>query len=371
MFKGYEISRNYKSASTKVKWIPKGFRKYFEGAKTLACLIHEVGQELTLFDENFEGFHDGDYEEYRLLGYGASVGLLGPGISRLPRMGSEHTIPGFERGKTVHALECAAIVIGGNNLYQNKLDSKLLILFNFVGKLLGPKGNSLKRLQEDTMTKMAILGRGSMRDKHKLAHKSPPLVSILSQINQIYTIPSRLVHYNSVICEYFLPSLRVACDQSVVPLSRFLTSAFQEEELRCSGDPKFSHLSDDLHVEITAFAPPAEAHARIAYALAEVRRFLVPDYNDEIRQEQMWEIQILNTQRTNKGELPAGDSTASSSSTGSMSPCTPPLPLAAESPPPPPAAHGLVLAPQHPALRGLEPRTFMAAAAAVTSVGKN
>lgn len=51
---------------------------------------------------------------------------------------------------------------------------------------------------------------------------------------------------------------------------------FQEEELRSSGDPKFSHLLEDLHVEITAFAPPAEAHARIAYALAEVRRFLVP-----------------------------------------------------------------------------------------------
>ena len=40
--------------------------------------------------------------------------------------------------------------------------------FNFVGKLLGPKGNSLKRLQEETMTKMAILGRGSMRDKQKV-----------------------------------------------------------------------------------------------------------------------------------------------------------------------------------------------------------
>lgn len=40
--------------------------------------------------------------------------------------------------------------------------------FNFVGKLLGPKGNSLKRLQEETMTKMAILGRGSMRDKAKV-----------------------------------------------------------------------------------------------------------------------------------------------------------------------------------------------------------
>jgi hypothetical protein len=51
---------------------------------------------------------------------------------------------------------------------------------------------------------------------------------------------------------------------------------FQEEELRISGDPKFLHLLEELHVEITAFAPPAEAHARIAYALAEVRRFLVP-----------------------------------------------------------------------------------------------
>lgn len=46
--------------------------------------------------------------------------------------------------------------------------------------------------------------------------------------------------------------------------------------MRISGDPKFLHLMEELHVEITAFAPPAEAHARIAYALAEVRRFLVP-----------------------------------------------------------------------------------------------
>jgi len=51
---------------------------------------------------------------------------------------------------------------------------------------------------------------------------------------------------------------------------------FKEEKLRNSGDPKFLHLKDDLHVEITAFASPAEAHARIAYALTEVRRFLVP-----------------------------------------------------------------------------------------------
>lgn len=103
--------------------------------------------------------------------------------------------------------------------------------FNFVGKLLGPKGNSLRRLQEETMTKMAILGRGSMRDKQK------------------------------------------------------------EEEWRNTLDPKYSHLSEELHVEISALAPPAESHARIAFALAELRKYLVPDSNDEIRLEQLREIQ--------------------------------------------------------------------------------
>jgi len=107
--------------------------------------------------------------------------------------------------------------------------------FNFVGKLLGPKGNSMKRLQEETMTKMAVLGRGSMRDKQK------------------------------------------------------------EEDLRLSNDPKYQHLHEELHVEITAFAPPAEAHARIAYALTEVRKYLIPDSNDEIRQEQMREMELIST----------------------------------------------------------------------------
>lgn len=128
-----------------------------------------------------------------------------------------------------------------------KVVSKVLVpvkehpRFNFVGKLLGPKGNSLKRLQEETMTKMAILGRGSMRDKAK------------------------------------------------------------EEELRNALDPKYSHLNDDLHVEIQALAPPAEAYARIAFALAEIRKYLVPDVNDEIRQEQLREIQQFGGGRGSRG----------------------------------------------------------------------
>lgn len=102
--------------------------------------------------------------------------------------------------------------------------------FNFVGKLLGPKGNTLKRLQEDTMCKMAILGRGSMKDRKK------------------------------------------------------------EEEFRTGMDPKYAHLMDDLHVEVNANGPPAEVYARIAYAMAELRKYLIPDSNDFIRQEQMREL---------------------------------------------------------------------------------
>lgn len=56
-------------------------------------------------------------------------------------------------------------------------------------------------------------------------------------------------------------------------------------------DAKFSHLSDDLHVEISAVAPPAEAHARVAYALAEIRKFLIPDSNDDISMEQLREME--------------------------------------------------------------------------------
>ncbi|XP_033875101.1 KH domain-containing, RNA-binding, signal transduction-associated protein 2 isoform X2 [Acipenser ruthenus] len=61
-------------------------------------------------------------------------------------------------------------VISNKNI---KLSERILIpvqqypKFNFVGKLLGPRGNSLKRLQEETGAKMSILGKGSMRDKAK------------------------------------------------------------------------------------------------------------------------------------------------------------------------------------------------------------
>ncbi|XP_075051308.1 KH domain-containing, RNA-binding, signal transduction-associated protein 1 isoform X1 [Mixophyes fleayi] len=111
---------------------------------------------------------------------------------------------------------------------------KLYPKFNFVGKILGPQGNTIKRLQEETGAKISVLGKGSMRDKAK------------------------------------------------------------EEELRKGGDPKYSHLNMDLHVFIEVFGPPCEAYTRMAHAMEEVKKFLVPDMMDDICQEQFLELSYLN-----------------------------------------------------------------------------
>ncbi|XP_048582464.1 KH domain-containing, RNA-binding, signal transduction-associated protein 2 isoform X2 [Nematostella vectensis] len=117
--------------------------------------------------------------------------------------------------------------------------------FNFVGKLLGPRGNTFKRLQNSTGTKMSILGKGSMRDKEK------------------------------------------------------------EEELRATEDPKYAHLGEELHVLIEVEAPPGQAHARLGIAIEEIKKYLIPEMNDEIHQEQMREMAILNSiEDTNNNPAP-------------------------------------------------------------------
>ena len=52
--------------------------------------------------------------------------------------------------------------------------------------------------------------------------------------------------------------------------------------MRKSNHPRAAHLQEELHVEIVAFAAPAEAYARMAYALTQVRRYLIPDNNDQV-----------------------------------------------------------------------------------------
>lgn len=91
---------------------------------------------------------------------------------------------------------------------------------NFVGRILGQKGCNLKRIQEETGTKISVQGRGSMRDFSK------------------------------------------------------------EEGLRKEGG-KYSHLADDLHVNIDTYGKAAECHQRMSNAIFEISKYLSPDYVDE------------------------------------------------------------------------------------------
>ncbi|CAG7835746.1 unnamed protein product, partial [Allacma fusca] len=95
--------------------------------------------------------------------------------------------------------------------------SKTYPKINYAGRILGPKGTYLKALKAETKTRMVILGRGTLKDKAK------------------------------------------------------------EDELRNGNDPNYSHLHEDMHVEIQVRAPAAEAYAKIAYALKCLRIQLLND----------------------------------------------------------------------------------------------
>uniref|UniRef100_A0A1A7YD25 KH domain-containing, RNA-binding, signal transduction-associated protein 1 n=1 Tax=Iconisemion striatum TaxID=60296 RepID=A0A1A7YD25_9TELE len=142
-----------------------------------------------------------------------------------------------QKGETKKETETYLDLFTTKNI---KLKERVLIpvkqypKFNFVGKILGPQGNTIKRLQEETGAKISVLGKGSMRDKAK------------------------------------------------------------EEELRKGGEPKYAHLSMELHVFIEVFAPVPDAYLRMAHAMEEVKKFLFPDMMDDICQEQFMEMSYLN-----------------------------------------------------------------------------
>lgn len=99
-----------------------------------------------------------------------------------------------------------------------KLSEKIIIpveeypRFNFVGKIIGPKGSTMKAIQNITKTRIMVLGRGSTRDHEK------------------------------------------------------------EELLSQSDDPKNEHYKEPLHVVINVRAPRSEAHERLANCIEEINR---------------------------------------------------------------------------------------------------
>ncbi|CAN8018212.1 unnamed protein product [Ixodes persulcatus] len=106
--------------------------------------------------------------------------------------------------------------------------------YNFVGRILGPRGMTAKQLEQETGCKIMVRGKGSMRDKKK-------------------------------------------------------------EDLN-RGKPNWEHLNDDLHVLITVEDSNNRADVKLQRAVDEVRKLLVPvtEGEDELKKRQLMELAIIN-----------------------------------------------------------------------------
>ncbi|XP_060526110.1 protein held out wings isoform X2 [Cylas formicarius] len=106
--------------------------------------------------------------------------------------------------------------------------------FNFVGRILGPRGMTAKQLEQETGCKIMVRGKGSMRDKKK------------------------------------------------------------EDQNR--GKPNWEHLSDELHVLLTVEDTENRAQIKLQRAVDEVRKLLVPqaEGEDELKKRQLMELAIIN-----------------------------------------------------------------------------
>ncbi|CAL4103719.1 unnamed protein product [Meganyctiphanes norvegica] len=107
--------------------------------------------------------------------------------------------------------------------------------FNFVGRILGPRGMTLKKLEQETGCKIMIRGKGSTRDKRR-------------------------------------------------------------EELN-RGKPNWEHLTEELHVLVSAEDTDNRAQLKLKRAIEEVKQLLVPSQDngdDELKKRQLMELAIIN-----------------------------------------------------------------------------
>ncbi|XP_075931025.1 KH domain-containing RNA-binding protein QKI isoform X3 [Petromyzon marinus] len=106
--------------------------------------------------------------------------------------------------------------------------------FNFVGRILGPRGLTAKQLEAETGCKIMVRGKSSMRDRKK------------------------------------------------------------EEQNR--GKPNWEHLSEELHVLVTVEDTQNRADAKLQRAVAELKKLLVPaaEGEDNLKKMQLMELAIIN-----------------------------------------------------------------------------
>lgn len=86
--------------------------------------------------------------------------------------------------------------------------------FNFVGRILGPRGNSLKRVEATTGCRVLIRGRGSikdtakedkMRDKPGFEHLNEPLHVLVEAELPANIIDTQLIHAREILQELLKP----------------------------------------------------------------------------------------------------------------------------------------------------------------------
>ncbi|CAM6033546.1 unnamed protein product [Sphagnum compactum] len=86
--------------------------------------------------------------------------------------------------------------------------------FNFVGRILGPRGNSLKRVEATTGCRVLIRGRGSikdtakedkMRDKPGFEHLNEPLHVLVEAELPANIIDAQLIHAREILQELLKP----------------------------------------------------------------------------------------------------------------------------------------------------------------------
>lgn len=118
--------------------------------------------------------------------------------------------------------------------------------FNFVGRLLGPRGNSLKRIEATTGCRVYIRGKGSIKDPDK------------------------------------------------------------EEKLR--GRPGYEHLNEPLHILIEADLPPSVVDLRLRQAQEIIQELLKPvdESEDYIKRQQLRELAMLNSTFREESPGPSG-----------------------------------------------------------------
>ncbi|KAG8481427.1 hypothetical protein CXB51_026227 [Gossypium anomalum] len=118
--------------------------------------------------------------------------------------------------------------------------------FNFVGRLLGPRGNSLKRVEATTGCRVYIRGKGSIKDPDK------------------------------------------------------------EEKLR--GRPGYEHLNDPLHILIEADLPANIVDTRLRQAQEIIEELLKPvdESQDFIKRQQLRELAMLNSNFREDSPGPSG-----------------------------------------------------------------